>query len=335
MSAVHGFEDLYGIEIDPAVRALRRRCTAASGFQSHACTCTCCTAGLPGYPSALAMAAGSPWRRRAGLAIRRSVTSSSPPSAAAPVHPISVRIGGFSRAPRRRRPRWDRRSLDAAVDQARDNRSPRGVVGSPGARASPAAGRDAPPGRVPLQRRPDRVLDGLDLLARRLGRGVRRGACRGDQRLHARTHDGRVYLLGPTARIALASDQLHPLAAEALARPGLADAIGSTSTVRSSPARSSSSTPAPRPATSSTGSPAARAARRVHAATGVAAWSTEAPRGILHHRYEVDEREPGDPCPDRPADEPEPGCLEADLAGRSRRASSTSPMPRRPDASRC
>jgi len=261
-----------------------------------------------GYPSALAMAAGSPWRRRAGLAIKKVGNQL---IAALGGRPRPSDLGAHRRLlarPAAARPRWDRRSLDAAVDQARDNRSPRGVRGIPRRSSIPSrwsrcATRPSTPtttaGSCPRRPRP---------LARRLGRGVRRGACRGDQRLHARTHDGRVYLLGPTARIALASDQLHPLAAEALARPGSPTRSGQHPPFDRRPRDRASSTPAPRPATSSTGSPAARAARRVHAATGVAAWSTEAPRGILHHRYEVDEREPGDPCPDRPADEPEPGC---------------------------
>ena len=43
--------------------------------------------------------------------------------------------------------------------------------------------------------------------------------------LQARGRDGRAYLLGPAARITLAADQLHPLAAAALAGTGLAGEI--------------------------------------------------------------------------------------------------------------
>ena len=54
--------------------------------------------------------------------------------------------------------------------------------------------------------------DGLDLAGAGLGAGLPRGTGRGTSALHARTLDGEAYLLGPTARIALAGDRLHPLA---------------------------------------------------------------------------------------------------------------------------
>ena len=43
--------------------------------------------------------------------------------------------------------------------------------------------------------------------------------------LQARGRDGRPYLLGPMARVTLDADRLHPLAAAALARTGLAAEI--------------------------------------------------------------------------------------------------------------
>jgi coenzyme F420-reducing hydrogenase alpha subunit len=109
--------------------------------------------------------------------------------------------------------------------------------------------------------------------------------------LQARTHAGERYQLGPASRIALAADQLHPLAKEALASLGLGDRI------RRNPFWSI----------------AARAVELVHATAealdivdgyrppaepsvpwqprpGTAAWATEAPRGLLFHRYEVDAR---------------------------------------------
>jgi coenzyme F420-reducing hydrogenase alpha subunit len=108
--------------------------------------------------------------------------------------------------------------------------------------------------------------------------------------LQARTEDGMPYLLGPTARVVLAADQLHPVARAAL------DATGLTlEELRRNVFRSIVS----------------RAVELVHAIAeavdildgyirperpcvpwqpreGVAAWATEAPRGLLFHRYELD-----------------------------------------------
>src|SRR5690606_4695032 len=95
----------------------------------------------------------------------------------------------------------------------------------------------------------------------------------------------------PSSRVVLAADQLHPLAREALA------ALGGRERIRRNPFWSI----------------AARAVELVHATAealeivdayappaepfvpwrprpGVAAWATEAPRGLLFHRYEVDAR---------------------------------------------
>jgi coenzyme F420-reducing hydrogenase alpha subunit len=96
--------------------------------------------------------------------------------------------------------------------------------------------------------------------------------------------------VGPAARVSLAAEQLHPLAKDALAASGYADLIR----------------------TNMFASIVARAVELVHALAealdiidafrppaeplvawksrpGVAAWATEAPRGLLFHRYEVDE----------------------------------------------
>jgi sulfhydrogenase subunit alpha len=109
--------------------------------------------------------------------------------------------------------------------------------------------------------------------------------------LQARGRDGRPYLLGPAARITLAGGQLHPVAASALARTGLAREI------QRNPYWSI----------------AARAIELVHACAealdiieayqppdqpavawrprrATAAWATEAPRGLIFHAYDLDER---------------------------------------------
>ncbi len=112
----------------------------------------------------------------------------------------------------------------------------------------------------------------------------------GTNALHARTTDGRTYMLGPSARVTLNSDQLHPLAQEALKASGLARQI----------------------ARNPYWAIAARSVELIHASAsaldivnsyqeparpftpwtprgGEAGWGTEAPRGICWHHYDVDE----------------------------------------------
>jgi coenzyme F420-reducing hydrogenase alpha subunit len=109
--------------------------------------------------------------------------------------------------------------------------------------------------------------------------------------LQARADDGVPYLLGPTARLALAADQLHPAAAAALRATGLTPDQIARNVFRSIVARSVELVHALAEAAdildgySRPQTPAEPWTPR----PGVAAWATEAPRGLLFHRYEVDE----------------------------------------------
>ena len=99
------------------------------------------------------------------------------------------------------------------------------------------------------------------------------------------------YLLGPAARITLAGEQLHPEARAALDRIGLAEeirrnpywsiaarAIELVHAVAEAIDIVDGYVPPDRPAESWTPGP------------GTASWATEAPRGLLFHHYELDER---------------------------------------------
>ena len=133
--------------------------------------------------------------------------------------------------------------------------------------------------------------DGLDIALDEWDAAFREQQVPWSHALQARAADGRAYLLGPSARVTLAGDLLHPLAIAALQRVGLRSAI----------------------ARNPFWSIAARAVELVHAIAlaielidgyepperpmepstarpGVAAWATEAPRGLLFHRYELDDR---------------------------------------------
>ena len=120
MTAVHAFEDLYGIEVDPSVRALRRLLYSAEWIQSHALHVYLLHApDFLGYPSALAMAADHRDVVEQGLAIKKLGNHLITALGGRPVHPVSVRVGGFSRVPRPGELDGVRRALDAVVEQAR------------------------------------------------------------------------------------------------------------------------------------------------------------------------------------------------------------------------
>jgi coenzyme F420-reducing hydrogenase alpha subunit len=133
--------------------------------------------------------------------------------------------------------------------------------------------------------------DGLDLAATDWRSAFSEGQVAWSNALQARGRDGRPYLLGPIARITLAAEQLHPTAAAALRGTGLAGEIA-VNPYRSIVARAVELVDATAealeiieayerpdaPATAWTPGPAD------------AAWATEAPRGLIFHAYELDDR---------------------------------------------
>ncbi len=316
MSAVHGFEDLYGIEIDPAVRALRRVLYCGEWIQSHALHIYLLHApDFLGYPSALAMAADHREVVEQGLAIKRVGNQLIAALGGRPVHPISVRVGGFSRVPRRADLDTVRQALDAAVDQAA------ATVRLVATWDPPALVHEQP--LVAMRHTTEypyndgRIVstDGLDLAPGAWGEAFEEHHIEGTNALHARTRDGRVYLLGPTARIALTADTLHPMAREALEATGLRDEIR-VNIHRSIVARAVELLHACAEARDLIDGyrPPSRPKVEFTPRAGVAAWSTEAPRGLLHHRYEVDERGHVVHAQIVPPTSQNQGAIEADLA---------------------
>jgi coenzyme F420-reducing hydrogenase alpha subunit len=96
--------------------------------------------------------------------------------------------------------------------------------------------------------------------------------------------------VGPAARVALAAAQLHPVAKEALDATGFASLIR-TNMYASIVARAVELVHAFAEALDIVDAyrPPAEALVPWQSRPGVAAWATEAPRGLLFHRYEVDE----------------------------------------------
>ncbi len=134
--------------------------------------------------------------------------------------------------------------------------------------------------------------------------------------LQARTRAGEVYLLGPSSRITLAGDLLHPRAAAALAATGLAESIR-VNPFRSIVARAVELVHATSVAIDLVDAyrPPGRASVPWVPGPGIAAWATEAPRGLLFHRYELDEEGRVATARIVPPTSQNQAAIEADLSG--------------------
>jgi coenzyme F420-reducing hydrogenase alpha subunit len=292
MTAVHAFEHALRIEIDPAVRALRRLLYCGEWIESHALHVY--LLHLPdflGYASAIEMARDHRATVESGLALKKAGNRVVELVGGRAIHPVSVRVGGFSRSFRRAEIVALRETLETALDIALET-------------VDLVAGLDTPEfvrdGRLVALRHPTeypmnegRIVstDGLDLAATDWRSAFREDQVAWSHALQARGRDGRPYLLGPSARITLAGDQLHPTAAAALRRTGLAEEIA-VNPYRSIVARAVELVDATAEALDLVEAyePPDAAATSWRPGPANAAWATEAPRGLIFHAYELDDR---------------------------------------------
>ena len=121
MSAVHAFERLFGITLDPEVRRLRRLFYCGEWIESHALHIFLLHApDFLGYPSAVELAGDHPEVVERGLRLKRLGNRIVAILGGRPIHPVSVRVGGFSRAPRRADLEELRRALPDAIRDAQE-----------------------------------------------------------------------------------------------------------------------------------------------------------------------------------------------------------------------
>lgn len=105
MSAVHAIEKISGVILPPELRALRRLLYCGEWIESHALHIYMLHApDFLGFESAMAMAEASAANAeivRRGLRLKKAGNSIVARVGGREVHPINVRVGGFYRAPRR------------------------------------------------------------------------------------------------------------------------------------------------------------------------------------------------------------------------------------------
>lgn len=124
MSAVHAMEQALGITVDGQLRALRRLLYCAEWIESHTLHVYMLHApDFLGYPDALRLAQDAPDIVRRGLRMKKIGNALLAFLGGREVHPINVRVGGFYRVPAQEefaplveQLKWGR---DAALETAR------------------------------------------------------------------------------------------------------------------------------------------------------------------------------------------------------------------------
>lgn len=289
MSAVHAMEDAFGVQIPAPIRALRRLLYCGEWIESHALHVFMLHApDFLGYPDAIQMAKDHAQIVERALRIKKAGNAIVTLVGGREIHPINVRVGGFYKMP-------SKRELDDLAEQLKPIRDEAlETVRWTGSLPIPEFDRDYEfvalqhPHEYPFNE--GRLVSnrGLDISVHDYDETFTELHVEHSNALHSVLKARGAYFVGPLARYNLNADQLSPLPRATAVEVGL-----------------------PHPCRNPFQSIVVRSleilyacdeALRIiaeyelpdtpavdiepHAAVGYAC--TEAPRGILYHRYELD-----------------------------------------------
>ena len=289
MSAVQAIEDVCGVEIPEPIRNLRRLLYCGEWIESHALHVYMLHApDFLGYAGAVELARDAPAAVERGLALKRTGNQVMTLVGGREIHPVNVRVGGFYRAPTRRELRTLvdplERARGAALETVRWTSGfafPERAVACELVALSTRDAYAIETGRI-------RSDAGLDIDASEYDDHFVEEHVERSNALHSRRAGGATYLCGPLARFALGGDGLSPLTLDAAREAGIErpcrDAFKSI-VVRSlelvyacdEALRLIESYVEPE-----------QPAVPFEPVAGVGHGATEAPRGLLYHRYRID-----------------------------------------------
>ncbi|MDD3763343.1 MAG: nickel-dependent hydrogenase large subunit [Nevskiales bacterium] len=286
MSAVHAIERALGVHVDGPLRALRRLLYCGEWIESHALHVYMLHApDFLGYAGAIDMARDHADVVRRGLELKKAGNAIVALLGGREIHPINVRVGGFYRVPRV----GELRKLVEPLQRARETalEAVRWVAGF----EYPDAERDyvfvalRHPDEYPFNEGRIVASHGLDIDVADYERHFEELHVARSNALHSRLIGGGDYLVGPLARYSLNADRLGGLAREAAAAAGLGRECRNP--FRSIIVRAVEIVQACDEALRIIADyrMPEQAAVPVEMAAGSGCAATEAPRGLLYHRY--------------------------------------------------
>lgn len=223
MSSTRALEAILGITPSTGIRKLRRLMYCAEWIESHALHIFLLHApDFLGYASALEMARDHRGLVETALRMKKVGNSLLEAIGARAIHPVSVRVGGFTKPPSPRRLQALLPELEWGLEAAQEtvtitNSLPMPEFQQPYVFVALDGGAD-----YPLEWGEQIAVSGRDPVP--LGEFEKvfiEEQVDRSPALHCRLPDGTPYLTGPMARLNLFADRLHPRAQEALERTGL------------------------------------------------------------------------------------------------------------------
>jgi len=291
MSAVHAVEDVFGTRVDGQLRALRRLLYCGEWIESHMLHVYMLHApDFLGYADAIQMARDSPEIVRRGLRLKKVGNEIVTLLGGREIHPINVRVGGFYTVPTRRELAPLVEKLKGARDAALETVRWTATLPFPDFERDYEFVALCHPEEYPLNEGRLVSSKGLDIAVREYEDFFVEEHVPYSNALHSRLRDRGAYLVGPLARYNLNFAKLSPLAQEAAREAGLGPVcrnpfqgiiVRSVETLYACDEALRIIEGYERPEPS---------ALQVQPRDGTGYGCTEAPRGILYHRYRIDDR---------------------------------------------
>ncbi len=291
MSAIYGLERLFGVEVPEGTRELRRLLYCGEWIESHILHVFLLAApDFLGYRSAIEMAKDHPDLVKMALDIKRVGNDIMEKVGGREIHPVSPRVGGFSRAARKRELEPLLPRLEWALEQMP------GIADFVASLPSPSLPREVElvsmvhPTEYPINEGSMASTTGRRWEFTEYEDITQELHVEHSNALHSVMTDTQTaYHTGPLARVNLNANLLTPVAKDCMTRAGLSVPEGDP--FFSMAARVAESALAIEQAIRIIRDyvPPEPPMAEVVPKAGRGMWATEAPRGTLYHRYDVAE----------------------------------------------
>jgi coenzyme F420-reducing hydrogenase alpha subunit len=290
MSSCHAIEDALGVRVDGPLRALRRLLYCGEWIESHSLHVFLLHApDFLGYPDAVAMAREHREAVTRGLRIKKAGNAIVALLGGREIHPVNVRVGGFYRAPTRNELRPLLPEIAWALEAAGESLAWASRFSFPDFERDYEFVALRHAGEYPFSE--GRIVSnkGLDVTPREFDAHCVEEQVPYSTALHAGLRDRGAYACGPLARFNLNFDRLSDVASRAALSAGLA--VPCRNPFKSILVRLVEIVQALEEARRIIEgyAPPDRPFVDVQVRAGTGYGATEAPRGLLFHRYTLDE----------------------------------------------
>jgi sulfhydrogenase subunit alpha len=291
MSSTTALENALGIEVSPRIYALRRLMYDGEFIESHALHIYMLQApDLLGFPSALELAAVAPEVVKNALRMKKAGNAILSAIGGRSVHPVNACVGGFYRWPDIKPLKALLPELEWGLEAARECVRWSVSLPYPDLEVDYEFVATHHPEEYGIIRGEIWSSKGSKLPVSEYETRYLEEHVRHSNALHSHTTDGGTYIVGPLARLNLNHEQLLPEAKKTLQEAGIKLPI--TNPYKSLIARAVEMVQAFEEAVQLVGDydPTGPAHVDLKLKAGEGAGSSEAPRGLLYHRYKVDDK---------------------------------------------